>query len=168
MKLRKLLVVTIALVSSCGLFAREFVITLDQNAGFVTKKGEGAVEEQNMKITSDGGMLPFHVLPWHHKTPTYYGICKAVVNKFKLDAKAEDLKVFYMNPNTGAMELLEPAITYETKKGKIKNSKPKQRDEFFASIKNPETGKVDLFVTWATMEPMVMEESEIENEDMME
>jgi len=162
MKFTKLLLVTIALIGSSGLFARDFMITLDENADFMTKKGENAAEEQKMKITSDGGLVPFHLFPFHHQVPTYKGICKAVVSKFNLDAKPEDLEVLYMNPNTGDFEPLKSELTYVTKKDKVRDLKKEKRNEFFNSIQNPETKKVDLFVTRTGMEPMMMEESETE------
>ena len=155
MKFMKLLLLTIAAASSYCLIARQFDITIDQNAGFITKEGSPAREGGRIDIT--GGLM-------HKDAPSYQNISSAIVKKFDLDIRAKNLEITFMDPNTGRTGLL---------KSEIKDVKVKNRERFFDSIQDqngmimlnvtkPGMSREDMMVTGAEMEG-----PEYQNEAMM-
>lgn len=163
MKIMKLLFAALAITTSYCVFARQFDVTFDQNANFMTKKGDMSQEGGRVGI-KNGGPLG---LIFNRNAPTYHQICKEIVKKFNINAQPKELHVLYMNRNTGMLEPLEIQLTHETKNGTVKNLAGKKREEFFNAVQNPENKTISLFVTKLGM-PVGMMTEEYENEEVMQ
>lgn len=129
MKNIKILLVFVMSLGSYCVFARQFDITLDPNANFMTKQNQPAMENQRMDIS--GGMF------MNGQAPSYRHITHDIIKAFNLNIRAKDLEITYIDANTGNIGFLKDAI---------KKKLPKKRKLFFDTMQDVD-GVVVLNVT---------------------